>query len=133
MEGILKLSVEDRILIYGLQPEKGPYELLASFRLLEKDLRFTEEETRNYDIKNVPAPDVPGKMMVAFNKEVARGHLKDIKMPARILSYLSEKLEEMDTEGELTFQLVEIYEKICLGKKEDGTNAGKQSKSNNSK
>ena len=131
----MKLTVEDRILIYGLQPEKGNYELLSSFRLLEKNLRFNEEETRNYDIKNVPEPTpMPGvepRMMVAFNKEVAEGYTKEIRIPARIRSYLTEKLEDLDSTEELTPQYVGLYEKFCLGKKDGNADSTKQSKGDN--
>jgi hypothetical protein len=116
----LKLSVEDRILIYGLQPEKGSYELLSSFRLLEPNIRFSEEETRKYDIKHVEHPNPePGKapqMMVAFNKEVAEGYLKEVKIPARMSSYLSEVLTKKEEDSELTAQYMSLYERFCLGK-----------------
>jgi hypothetical protein len=119
MEDILKLSVEDRILLYGLQPAKGPYELLASFRLLEPKIKFTEKETREYDIKQVPQVDpITGedRMAVAFNKEVAGDYTIDVQIPARMSSYISNLLEELDTKEELTFQYVSLYERFCLGK-----------------
>jgi hypothetical protein len=139
VEELLKLTVEERILIYGLQPEEGSYELLSSFRLLEKHLRFSEEETRKYDIRNVseptPAIGTQPRMMVAFNKEVAEGYTKDIKIPARVSSYMSEKLSKMDEENKLLPQYVGLYERIYLGKKVDDGNVDtdKQSSSDNGK
>jgi hypothetical protein len=118
--------------VYSLQPQKGNFELLSSFRLLEPNIRFSEEETRNYDIKQMDGgPD--GQMMVAFNKEVAEGYTKEVKVPARVLSYLVEKLEEMEAKGELTFQFMSLYERLVLGKKENGTDSSKQSKGDNGK
>jgi len=137
MEALLKLTVEERILIYGLQPEAGSYELLASFRLMEKDLRFSEEETRKYDIQNIPEPTPPvgtqPRMMVAFNKEVAGDYTKEIKVPARISSYLAEKLSAMEEKEELTPQYVGLYERFYLGKTNNGNNSSKQGKSDNGK
>ena len=129
----MKLTVEDRILIYGLQPEKGPYELLASFRIVEPEIRFTEKETREYDIKQMEGvnPEGQKQMMVAFNKEVAEGYIKEVKLPARISSFIAETLSKKEEDGELTFQFLSLYERFCLGKKDGNTNPTKQSKGNN--
>ena len=119
MEGLLKLGVEESILLYSLQPEKGSYELLDSFRKFESIIRFSEEETRNYDIKHIPTEqfDANGqpKMMVAFNKEVAGDYTKECKVPARMLSYLTKNLEDTETKEELTFQFLGLYERFVLG------------------
>ena len=117
----MKLTVEERILVYGMQPQKGPYDLLAAFKTLEPRIRFNEEETRKYDIKQQehedPAnPTGPNLMLIAFNKEVAEGHTREVKIPARCSSYLSEELSKKEEAGELTYQYISIYERFCLGK-----------------
>ena len=127
----MKLSVLERILIYGMQPPQGKYDLLAAYKKLEPDLRFSEEETRKFDIKQVEHDGKNGQKigMVVFNQEVAEGHNKEVKIPARIMSYLAEELEKRDDEGTLTFQYLPLYEKFCLKVNKD--DSSKQGKSNN--
>jgi len=138
MEKLLKLTLEERILMYSLQPEKGSFELLSAFKILENNIKFTESETRKYDIKTVKQPNPATgqeQMMVAFNKEAAHGYTKDCKVPARMLSYYAEKLEELETKGELTFQFMGLYDRCVLGnepkEEKDGTDSSEQSEGDN--
>jgi HSP20 family molecular chaperone IbpA len=114
----LKLSIEDRILTYGLTPPKGDYELLKAFKQLENQIKFTEEETRNYDIKQ-EVDAKTGLSQVRFNKEVADVEDSEIevKIPPRALSFIVERLEKASNEGELIYQQMGIYEKFVLGVK----------------
>ena len=129
----MKLSIEDRILLFGLFPQKGNYELLLAFKELEPIVRFSEKETREFDINQTQDP-ASGQSHVSFNKEVADSveeeSLKDIKFPTRAHSYLVEKLQEMSDNGELTYQQMSLYKKIVLGKS-DVHKSSKSSKGGN--
>jgi len=111
---------------------QGSFELLSAFKILEPKIKFTEEEIRKYDIKTTQN-EVNGipMSMVSFNEEVAEGYFVDVKIPARIMSYMVEKLEEMDSNETLTFQYLSLYEKLCLGKKDGNTDSSKQSEGDN--
>ena len=108
----MKLTVEERILCYGLFPQQSSYELLKAFQALESELRFNEEETRQYDIAQVN--DDKGQSHVTFNKEVAAEQYKEIKMPALCLSYISDRLQDLSKDNQLTFTMIPLYERIVL-------------------
>ena len=138
MEDILKFTIEDRIRLYGLLPEKGSYELLKAVKDFEPMIRFNEEETRRFDIKQ-QVDEATKISHVYYNREVAEaaaqdGESKEIKIPHALLSYMVDRLEKSSQEGELDYPMVEIYEKLVLGKekvKENVRDASKSSKSNN--
>jgi len=126
--------------MYSLQPQKGSFELLSAFKILENNIKFTEDETRKYDIKTIKQPDPKTgqeAMMVAFNKEAADGYRKECKVPARMLSYYAETLEDLETKGELTFQFMGLYDRFVLGnepkEEKNGTDSNKQSEGDNGK
>lgn len=127
----MKLGIEDRIILYGLFPQEGEYELLKAFREMEPLIKFTEEETRNYDIKQVSVEN--GNSQITYNKEVADENKdgKEVKVPHRALSHCIDRLEKMSSEGKLTYQLMPIYEKLVLGKIKNVRNTNKSSKGNN--
>ena len=128
MEDLLKLTVEERILLFGLFPQQSDYETLVAFKKLEKELRFNEEESRKFDIDQVV---VDGQQQVKFNKEVTTGYLVDIQVPHRALSYFSEKLSEMSDKKVLSYPHIQLYEKFVLG--EVNADTSKQGKGNNKK
>ena len=129
----MKLGIEDRIIIYGLFPPEGEYELLKAFREMEPLIKFSEEETRNYDIKQVAIEG--GNNQITYNKEVADENTdgKEVKIPHRALSYCIDRLEKMSNDNKLTYQLMPIYEKLVLGKVKNVRNTNKSSKSDNGK
>lgn len=114
MEDLLKLTVEDRILIYGLIPQESDYETLRDFKKLEDELKFNEDETRRFDISQVK-DEASGLAHVTFNKEVTEGHLKDINFPARANAAVVEKLHKLSNDKKLTYQYLPLYEKFCVG------------------
>jgi len=129
----LKFGIEDRIFLYGLFPAKGSYELLKTFRDIEPEIRFNEEETRTYDIHQV-ATGTDGQSQISYNKEVADENKdgKEIKLPARMLSFCVEKLEKQSAGNELTYNLLPLYEKLVLGNKKNVRNPVNSDKGNNS-
>ena len=66
----MKLGIEDRIIIYGLFPPEGEYELLKAFREMEPLIKFTEEETRNYDIKQVASHSTSSNCWTIIDNKV---------------------------------------------------------------
>lgn len=125
MEDLLKLTVEDRILIYGLIPQESDYETLRDFKKLEDDLKFNEDETRRFDISQVK-DETTGLAHVTFNKEVTEGHLKDVKLPARANAAIVERLHKLSNDKKLTYQYLPLYEKFCVG--EVNANSGSKGK-----
>jgi hypothetical protein len=120
MEGLLKFTIEDRIRLYSLLPEKGTYELLKAVKECEPNIRFDEEETRIFDIKQEVDPET-NQGMVFYSKEVAvaaaeKGEYKEVKIPPQLLSYMVDKLEKLSQAGEMEFAFIDIYERLVLGK-----------------
>ena len=110
--------------MYGMFPQQSSFEVLKAFQTLEKNLKFTEEETRQYDISQVN--DEKNQSHVTFNREVAlAADPIEIKIPALALSYISDKLQDMSDKDQLTFTMIPLYERIVLN-----GNTSKSSKGN---
>ena len=107
----MKLNVEDRIRIYEFIPDKGSYKIMKEATKAKKLLAFNEEEVRKFDISSGLASD--GKsMQVAWNREIGNEHYVDIEFPPQILSIIVKGLKDKSEKGELTENLVSLYEKF---------------------
>ena len=108
----MKLSIAERILIHGLFPQQSDYETMKDLLKVRDLLKFTEEENRKYDVSQENAPN--GGFQVKFNQEVAEGYEVDFKIPPRVASVVTEQLQSMNQNKQLTEQLLSLYEKFCL-------------------
>lgn len=109
----MKLSVSDRILMYGLLPEKGNYKLLKEVvKFREGVLKFNRQESERFDIEQVQTPE--GYMQVKFNKEVADSHEIEVKIPILVKAAIVEKLKSMDKSNQLREDLLPLYEKFIV-------------------
>ena len=112
MEVFLKLTILERIVVSRFLPTKADYELLKTSEDFKPSIVFDEEESRKYDISG--KTDENGRQMVTFNKDSAEGYVKDIKFPPTISAYISKTLKELSEKGEITAELIPIYEKFVL-------------------
>jgi phage FluMu protein Com len=55
-----------------------------------------------------------GKSQVVFNRQVAEGYTKEIKIKSALKSHLAEKLENFSKENKLTEQYIGLYEKFVV-------------------
>lgn len=107
----MKLTVLERVLVSGLLPEKGSYDLLVAANKLKDELGFNEEEVRKYDISGRHRKE-DGRYEVTFNVQATHGYEKDVKVNPTMLGYLETKLKEMSDNGDLEQSLISIYEKF---------------------
>ena len=112
MEECLKLTVEESIIILGLLPQETNYRLWKDIFKFEKDIKFTEDETRQFDID---AKQVGEQMNVTFNKEVTEGYFREVKIPMLVRAAITAELEKRSQENKLTRHYVTLYEKFCVG------------------
>ena len=112
MEECLKLTVEESIIILGLLPQETNYRLWKDIFKFEKDIKFTEDETRQFDID---AKQVGEQMNVTFNKEVTEGYFREVKIPMLVRAAITAELDKRSQENKLTRQYVTLYEKFCVG------------------
>jgi len=148
----VKFTVEERILLFQLLPHKHNYQTLKQIIDLRNDIKFSEEETRKYDIyssfpaeikcKNcdivfnneggVVASALDGKYtcpkcqsddtdvikedrsrsQITYNKEVSTGYEKEIKPKVYAKAAITEILDNMSKQKNLTEQYLSLYEKF---------------------
>lgn len=106
----MKLLIQERILLFGLVPQRHNYETLKQLEETKKQLEFSEEEMRKYDISHKEMTD--GRMEVKFNLEVAEGYEKEVKIKPLAMSAISKVLEDMNRNEALSEQLMSLYEKF---------------------
>jgi len=113
----VSLTVEERILLFGFLPQAGDYETIKEMLdVRDRQMIFDERETREYDISKVQTDD--GRFQVSFNKESSEGYEKEIELSPRIAAHITGELERYNNEKKLSEQILTLYEKFVLGKKE---------------
>lgn len=109
----MKLTIHESLLTLGLLPVKGGYDILKACLELKKNIAFTEEETRKYDIR-VVEQEKDGRQYINFNKEISEKYLREVKVPTVAKEYIKSKLVELSEAGELDEGQLSLYEKFVI-------------------
>ena len=108
----MKLSILERILIQGLLPQETNYVNFKVLNVLRSELSFSEDEIKNYNIKD--NFDVTGKNTITWDdKEEVQ---KEVNVGEKAWEIIREALVKLDKDKKLTTQTVSLYEKFVLEK-----------------
>ena len=108
-----KLTIKEVALLMGIIPEQHDYLTLKELEEVKKQMVFTEDENRRFDIKSSEAPD--GRWYLTFNEEATEGHLKPVKFKPRAIAAIASVLTLMDKEKKLDARFMSLFEKFALG------------------
>lgn len=107
------LSVPERIIIIGLLPEKGDYSTFRIVADLRMILSFSEEELKEFGIKNAD-----GKAVWEKSEE------RELEMSPMQMSLVCEALSAVEKAKEINGTNIGVYEKFMLnGKSDAGTDS----------
>jgi hypothetical protein len=85
---------------------------MAAFEKVKPKIRFTEEETRKFDIEQKVLN--PQQVQVQYNKEVGEEYYVDIKIPSNLMGYIVGRLKKMSEEKKITENFLTLYEKFVV-------------------
>lgn len=108
----MTLTILERIMVVSMLPEKGSRRLVEAIEKFRNEIKFNEEETRNYDISQRVKEG--GLVEIQFNQEVAEGYEKDIKVPPILSSFIAEKLKKMDKDEQVDNRFLSLFEKFVV-------------------
>lgn len=109
----MELSIRDRILLLGSLEPKGDYHTLKEILEFRKELDFSEEEVRKFDIEQTESSN--GQTQISFNYEASVGYDIDYQIKPRVISAIASGLKLLNDEKNLTEQFITLYEKFVLG------------------
>ncbi len=115
-----KLTIKEVALLMGIIPENHAYLTLVELEDAKKNMVFTEEENRKFDIRSEKAPD--GRYYLTFNEEASTDYLKTVKFKVRAISAIAEVLKKMDDEKTLDARFLSLYKKFATGGENANTN-----------
>jgi len=112
MSGITKkLGVKERLLIGGLLPDRGSIADLRILRELENEISFSQDEHQQLNIKN------SGGLMTWNDK--GDTDKKAIQFCDRAVALISEKLKELDKQGQLHKDFIDIWTMFVTDKEDE--------------
>jgi fructosamine-3-kinase len=99
----MKLNLSERLTILGILPKEGSFVTLQIIRDLQKNLSPTEEEFKEFEIKQ-------DAQKIGWN---AKGAIeKEIKLGEKAQDIVVEVLKELDKNKKLSLQHVSLWEKF---------------------
>jgi len=99
----MKLNILERFTILQILPKEGNFVTLNIVRDLQKSLAPSEEEFKEFEIKQV------GEQTTWNEKGIVD---KEIKIGEKSTDIIIEALEKLDKENKLTPQHMSVYEKF---------------------
>lgn len=104
----MKLSVAERIILFGLLPEKGTFLNLKQIRKVREDASFSDKETKDFEIQTT----ADGR--IVWNPKKAKE--VEIEISDSIHKIIKDKLEDLDKNAELEERHFTLYEKFIINK-----------------
>lgn len=104
------LEVHERMQLAQLLPAKGHYEMISTLARQREVLLLTPEEAETINLQKVTTPD--GSTRHTWDLSKVNLVVKDIPIDAFWTKYFKKKLVELEGKGELTEQLLSLYEKF---------------------
>lgn len=101
------LTVPERILLLNsLPPAEGNAVFLRSVRKLRKDLSFTDQELKDWSVRQMPA---------GFAWDESKAAPVEIEISGTALEYVKRFVDQAEAVGKLDERLLGIYEGCCGG------------------
>lgn len=103
----MELNILERFKILQILPQEGNFATLNIVRDLQTSLSPTEEEFKDFEIKQVGDQTSWNEKAIVF---------KEIKIGEKATDIIVEALEKLDKENKLTAQHISVYEKFVKNK-----------------
>ncbi len=101
----MKFSINERIGLLNILPERGTLATMRVLRDLRNELGFSEEEIAQAQIRQVD-----DQLMWDSSYEVE----KDIEIGLAVRGVILETIEALDSQGEVTELTLDLYEQFAL-------------------
>ena len=107
----MELGIHDRLILLGLLPEQGDFTTLKIVIDLRSTLSFSEEEHKEFQLKQVVGEDGKGNS-VQWLQEAER--LKDVAFGDVGRELIVRALKDLDGKKHLTMEHMSLYERFIL-------------------
>lgn len=108
----MKLNIPERIALLSILPAEGNIVTLRILNELKSELAFTEDEVREYGIKNIPSDS---GAMITWKPELTDTK-KEVKIGPTAEAIVVNKLKELDSQSRLHVSMIPLYERFVEGK-----------------
>jgi hypothetical protein len=98
----MEFTVLERLLLFPILPKEGNVFTIKSLRKLREDLSFTEQETKDYNIRQVD------EAIVWDNDNVT----KEIEISDKLKEVISDVLKTLNEQNKVTEQHLSLFEKF---------------------
>jgi hypothetical protein len=105
----MKLTIQERLTVFALLPEKGTFLNLKQVREARENLSFTEDEHKKYGFKNHPDGKLTWSLVDGKPDEPV-----DIELTEQACSLVRKSLEDLDKAGALEQGHFTVYEKFVV-------------------
>ena len=105
----MKLTVQERLVVFSLLPEKGTFLNLKQVREARENLAFTPEEHAVYQFKNHEDGRLTWQLPKTEPEEPA-----DIELTEQACELVKKALLDLDKEGKLEDKHFTLYEKFVV-------------------
>jgi len=105
----MKLNISERVALLGVLPSEGNIVTLRIIRELQGRLSFTEQELKQYSLKNTVLPD--GNVSLTWNPKLA-SRTKDIEIGETANSVIVGQLKKLSDQNKLQVNMVPLYERF---------------------
>jgi hypothetical protein len=109
----MELNIAERIALLNILPPEGNIITLRVVRELQGKLSFTEEELKEWKIKNRVQPD--GRALITWDSDFTN-KTKDIKIGEVANGIIVEQLKMLESQKRLRLEMLDLYEKFVDGK-----------------
>jgi len=103
----MKLNIAERFMVLGMLPKESNFATLKIVRQLQESLSLTEEEFKDFDVKQEG-------QQIQWNKKGTEE--KEIEIGEKATDIIIEALKKLNDNNKLTPQHISLYEKFIWGK-----------------
>lgn len=94
----------------SLDQDRLIQEISKTFGFNQEGIKKLDEIIEKLGYKNI----MKGQQVITFNADASFGYEKEVKIPAKVSSYLAKQLKDLSEKGELDSSLLVLYEKFVL-------------------
>jgi hypothetical protein len=104
----VSLNVNDRINLLSFLPQEGNRITLKIVDEIDKEINFTEEERKDYEIK-LSEPDNTGAMFWTWNKQ-GNESVKNVNFTDSQVGEICKILKRLDSQEKLPKSMIKLYD-----------------------
>lgn len=109
----MKLNVSERVNLLTILPTSGSYITHKIITELKSDLSFSEEEIKDFGIKEIPIGN--NQVTIVWDGTKSKEE-KEIIIGEKMTEIITKVLKELDEKEQITNNNISLYEKIIIDK-----------------